>query len=76
MPVWHARSADLISTYGEVPGLLEMLAQVKDPRKRRRLRYRLVFVLAVAVVCALAGARNFRELGVRPLTCRRRCRPG
>ena len=40
-----------------------MLAQVADPRKRRGRRYRLVFVLAVAVVCVLAGAGNFRELG-------------
>jgi hypothetical protein len=41
----------------------KVLAQVADPRKRRGRRYRLVFVLAVAVVCVLAGARNFRELG-------------
>lgn len=34
-----------------------------DPRKRRGRRYRLVFVLAVAVVCVLAEAGNFRELG-------------
>ncbi|MGH3252791.1 MAG: transposase family protein [Trebonia sp.] len=47
----------------EVPGLLEMLARVADPRKKRGQRYRLAFVLAVAVACALTGARNFRELG-------------
>lgn len=47
----------------EVPGLLEVLALVPDPRKRRGRRYGLVFVLAVAVACALAGARNFREAG-------------
>jgi hypothetical protein len=41
----------------------KVLAQVADPRKRRGRCYRLVFVLAVAVVCVLAGARNFRELG-------------
>jgi hypothetical protein len=33
----------------EIPGLLEMLALVPDPRKRRGRRYHLVFVLAVAV---------------------------
>ena len=60
MPVSHARCTDLISADGDVPGLLEVLAQVRDPRKHRGRRYRLV---AVAVVCALAGARSFRELG-------------
>ena len=48
---------------GKVPGLLEVLARVPDPRKRRGRRYLLAFVLAVAVACALAGARNFREAG-------------
>jgi hypothetical protein len=47
----------------EVPGLLEVLARVPDPRRRRGRRYLLVFILAVAVACALAGARNFREAG-------------
>jgi predicted transposase YbfD/YdcC len=47
----------------KVPGLLEVLALVPDPRKRRGRRYQLVFILAVAVACALAGARNFREAG-------------
>jgi predicted transposase YbfD/YdcC len=46
-----------------VPGLLEVLARVPDPRKSRGRRYLLTFVLAVAVACALAGARNFREAG-------------
>jgi hypothetical protein len=45
----------------DVPGLLEVLARVPDPRKSRGRRYLLTFVLAVAVACALAGARNFRE---------------
>jgi predicted transposase YbfD/YdcC len=46
-----------------IPGLLEVLARVPDPRKSRGRRYLLTFVLAVAVACALAGARNFREAG-------------
>jgi predicted transposase YbfD/YdcC len=46
-----------------VPGLLEVLSRVPDHRKRRGRRYLLTFVLAVAVACALAGARNFREAG-------------
>ena len=67
MPVSHARATAVTSTdenaAGEVPGLLEVLALVPDPRKRRGRRYLLVFVLAVAVACALAGAKNFREIG-------------
>jgi predicted transposase YbfD/YdcC len=51
------------NTDRKVPGLLEVLAMVPDPRKRRGRRYLLVFVLAVAATCALAGARNFREAG-------------
>jgi predicted transposase YbfD/YdcC len=47
----------------EVPGLLEVLARVPDPRRRRGRRYDLVFLLAVAAASALAGARNFREAG-------------
>jgi predicted transposase YbfD/YdcC len=67
MPVSHARATAVTSTdehaAGEVPGLLEVLAQVPDPRKLRGRRYLLVFVLAVAVACVLAGAKNFREIG-------------
>jgi hypothetical protein len=48
---------------GKVPGLLEVLALVPDQRKRRGRRYLLVFVLAVAVACVLAGAKSFREIG-------------
>jgi predicted transposase YbfD/YdcC len=48
---------------GNVPGLLEVLARVPDPRRRRGRRYLLVFVLAVAVACTLAGASSFREVG-------------
>ena len=40
-----------------------MLARVLDPRKRRGRRYALVFVLAVATCCALAGAKTYREIG-------------
>ncbi len=67
MPASHASAAVVTSTdgkeAGEVPGLLEVLAQVPDPRKRRGRRYVLVFVLAVAVACVLAGAKSFREIG-------------
>ena len=67
MPVSHARDTTVTSTDEsagrQVPGLLEVLARVPDPRKARGRRYLLAFVLAVAVACALAGARNFREAG-------------
>jgi hypothetical protein len=63
MPVSHASSSVLTSTDEQVPGLLEVLAQVRDPRRKRGRRFTLVFVLGVAVVCVLAGARNFREIG-------------
>ena len=62
MPVWHASSI-VTGTDEQVPGLLQVLAQVTDPRRKRGRRFTLVFVLAVAVVFVLAGAKNFREIG-------------
>lgn len=63
----HARITALTSVIkqgaGKVPGLLAVLALVPDPRKLRGRRYPLVFVLAVAAACALAGAKTFREIG-------------
>ena len=67
MPVSHApvssRALNAAAGQERVPGLLEVLAQVADPRKRRGRRFTLAFTLAVAVVCVLAGARSFREIG-------------
>src|SRR5579872_806832 len=67
MPVSHARITTVSSAdekeCDEVPGLLEVLAQVPDPRRRRGRRFSLVFMLAVAVACVLAGAASFREVG-------------
>ena len=67
MPVSHARTATVTSAdenaRDEIPRLLEVLAQVPDPRKRRGRRFSMVFMLAVAVACVLAGAKNFREIG-------------
>lgn len=67
MPVLHARATAVTSADGvpadEVPGLLEVLALVPDPRKRQGKQFSLMFVLGVAVACVLAGARNFREIG-------------
>ncbi len=42
-------------------GLLAVLALVSDSRMLRGRRDRLVFVLAVAAACTLAGAKTFRE---------------
>ena len=67
MPVSHApvpsRALNDPAGRERVPGLLEVLAQVADPRKRRGRRFALTFTLAVAVVCVLPGARTFREIG-------------
>ena len=63
----HARITALTSMIkqgaGKVPGLLPVLALVPDPRKRRGRRFPLVFVLAVAAACTLAGAKTFRDPG-------------
>jgi predicted transposase YbfD/YdcC len=48
---------------GKVPGLLTVLALVPDPRRPRGRRFPLVFMLAVAAACTLAGAKTFREIG-------------
>ena len=66
MPVSHALvPSRALNAAGQnrVPGLLEVLAQVADPRRRRGRRFSLAFTLAVAVVCVLAGAKSFREIG-------------
>jgi hypothetical protein len=65
--VSHARITAVTSTIknggGKIPGLLAVLALVPDPRRPRGRRYDLVFVLAVAAACTLAGAKTFREIG-------------
>jgi len=67
MSVSHARATAVTSAdglaAGKLRGLLDVLAQLPDQRKRRGRRYLLVFVLAVAAACVLAGAGNFREIG-------------
>jgi hypothetical protein len=65
--VSHARITAVTSVIkdgaGKVPGLLAVLALVPDPRRLRGRRFPLVFVLAIAAACTLAGARTFREVG-------------
>ena len=63
----HARITAVTSMIkdgtGKVPGLLAVLALVPDPRRPRGRRFPLVFMLAVAAACTLAGAKTFREIG-------------
>ncbi|WP_256096214.1 transposase family protein [Streptomyces sp. LUP30] len=42
----------------DVPGLLERLAQVPDPRDPRGVRHAVVVVLALAACAVLAGATS------------------
>lgn len=43
-------------------GLLSLLAQVADPRKRRGVRHTVTAVVAVALAATLAGARSFAAI--------------
>lgn len=46
----------------DLPGLIELLAQVPDPRQRRGVRHPLAAVLTVALSATLAGARSFTAI--------------
>ncbi|MFC1406975.1 MULTISPECIES: transposase family protein [Streptacidiphilus] len=48
---------------GEVPGLLERLAQVPDPRNPRGVRHALAVVLALTACAVLAGATSLLAVG-------------
>ncbi|MFF3910183.1 ISAs1 family transposase [Streptomyces sp. NPDC001848] len=48
---------------GEVPGLLERLAQVPDPRDPRGVRHALAVVLALTACAVLAGATSLLAVG-------------
>src|SRR5690349_19317931 len=43
--------------------LLDLLAQVPDPRKRRGRRHPLAGLLAVGVAAVIAGSRSFAAIG-------------
>src|SRR5262245_12263596 len=43
--------------------LLDLLAQVPDPRKRRGRRHRLAGLLAVGIAAVIAGSRSFAAIG-------------
>src|SRR5207248_10207896 len=60
--------ADLIADgesvcVGQVASLMQVLAAVPDPRKRRGVRHRLVAVLVVSVCAVLGGMRSFVAIG-------------
>lgn len=48
---------------GEVPGLLERLAEVPDPRDPRGVRHALTVVLALTACAVLAGAKSLLAVG-------------
>jgi hypothetical protein len=48
---------------GSCRDLLEALAEVIDPRKRRGIRHRLVSILALAAAAVVAGARSYTAAG-------------
>lgn len=48
---------------GEIPGLLERLAVVPDPRDPRGVRHALVVVLAPAACAVVAGATSLPAIG-------------
>ena len=43
--------------------LLDLLAQVPDPRKRRGRRHALAGLLAVCIAAVIAGSRSFAAIG-------------
>ena len=43
--------------------LLDLLAQVSDPRKRRGRRHALAGLLAMGVAAVIAGSRSFAAFG-------------
>jgi hypothetical protein len=43
--------------------LLDLLAQVSDPRKKRGRRYPLAGLLAVGIAAVIAGSRSFAAIG-------------
>ncbi|WP_282190333.1 transposase family protein [Streptomyces mirabilis] len=48
---------------GEIPGLLERLAEVPDPRDPRGVRHALVVMLALTACAVLAGATSLLAVG-------------
>jgi hypothetical protein len=47
----------------ELPGLLERLAEIPDPRDPRGVRHALVCILALSACAVLAGATSLLAIG-------------
>src|SRR6185295_19195751 len=67
-PSSAARAPDPPMTSSPIPAarsqyLLDLLAQVPDPRKRRGRRHALAGLLAVGIAAVLAGSRSFAAIG-------------
>jgi len=67
-PSSAARDPDPPMTSSPIPAarsqyLLDLLAQVPDPRKRRGRRHPLAGLLAVGVAAVIAGSRSFAAIG-------------
>lgn len=58
-----ATDTDLRVQTGQCGRLLELLALVPDPRRRRGVRHSVASVLAVAAAAVLAGARSILAIG-------------
>ncbi|MGV1010597.1 MAG: transposase family protein [Dermatophilaceae bacterium] len=43
-------------------GLMQVLAQLPDPRRRRAVRHRVAGIVAVALTAVLAGARSYAAI--------------
>ncbi len=50
-------------TVERADSLMQYLARIKDPRKRRGIRHQQVAVLAVAVCAVLSGCRSYSAIG-------------
>jgi predicted transposase YbfD/YdcC len=59
----HPLDAPVALAPGQCCSLLDDLAQLTDPRKRRGRRHALTAVLAVAVAAVLAGAKSLAAIG-------------
>ncbi len=70
-------SDPLVGELADVPaapgGLLELIAQVPDPRKPRGKRHGLAAILGIALAATLTGARSFVAIAEWAADTARRC---
>lgn len=62
-PYCEGTSGVKVIVLEEVPGLLERLAKVPDPRDPRGVRHALALVLALTACAVLAGATSLLAIG-------------